>query len=366
MLQQVRKHINLTKPFVRRTRPGAVPGTIQSEPDAAPPEIRVIHYNAEEYSDEILESADQISDYLERPGVTWVDVEGVGHAETIKQVAAVFKLHVLAIEDVVNVHQRAKLESYPDHLFLVIRIPAKNSHQRYEQVSLFIGQGYLLTFQEVPGDCWDPVRTRLKKSRGNIRENGPDYLAYALVDAGLDAYFPILEGIGEQVEQLEEQTLTHPTSHLIRQIHSVRRELLLLRRTLWPHREAVNALLRDYHPLIESGTRVFLRDCYDHTVQLIEVGELYREMCSDLRDFHFSQVSTRTNDVMKILTIIATIFIPLGFIAGVYGMNFDPDVSPWNMPELEWAFGYPFALGLMLATALGFLFYFWKRGWLRD
>ncbi|MCA9069179.1 MAG: magnesium/cobalt transporter CorA, partial [Planctomycetaceae bacterium] len=324
MLQQVRKHINLAKPFVRRTRPGAVPGSIQNLPDATPPEIRVIHYNSEDYSDEILDSPDRIADFLEKPGITWVNVNGVGHAKTIQQVAAVFKLHVLAIEDVVNVHQRAKLESYPDHLFLVIRIPSQNAPSNYEQVSLFIGQGYLLTFQEVPGDCWDPVRTRLRKDRGQIREQGADYLTYALVDAGLDAYFPILENIGQQVEELEEHVLIHPNSHLIRQIHSVRRELLLLRRTLWPHREAVNALLRDYHPLIESGTRVFLRDCYDHTVQLIEVGELYREMCSDLRDFHFSQVSTRTNEVMKILTIIATIFIPLGFIAGVYGMNFDP------------------------------------------
>lgn len=366
MLQQVRKRINLTKPFVHRTRPGAVPGVIQSEPDAAPPEIRVIQYSPDEYEDEALESPQDISTYLEKPGVTWVNVNGVGHAKTIQQIAAVFNLHVLAIEDVVNVHQRAKVESYPDNLFLVIRIPVKNSHLSYEQISLFIGQGYLLTFQEVPGDCWDPVRMRLKKSRGQIRERGPDYLAYALIDAALDSYFPVLEGIGEHVESLEEQVIAHPHSHLIHQIHKVRRQLLHLRRTLWPHREAVNGLLRDYHPLITSDTRVFLRDCYDHTVQLIEVGELYREMCSDLRDFHFSQVSTRTNEVMKILTIIATIFIPLGFIAGVYGMNFNPEVSRWNMPELEWVYGYPFALGLMLLTVFAFLFFFWKRGWLRD
>ena len=366
MLAQVRKHINFARPFVRRTKRGAVPGTIQSEPDAKPPQIHLIHFDAENYLEQTAQSPEEIKEYLERPGVTWVNVDGVGHAKAVKEIAAVFNMHVLAIEDVVNVHQRAKVESYPDHLFLVIRMPSENAHLGYEQVSLFLGQGYLLTFQEVQGDCWDPVRARLKKARGRIREHGPDYLAYALIDAALDAYFPVLEGIGEKLDRLEEQVLSRPTSQLIKDIHQVRRDLLLLRRTLWPHREAVNALLRDDHPLIKPNTRVFLRDCYDHTVQLIEVSEMYREMCSDLRDFHFSQISERTNEVMKILTIIATIFIPLSFIAGLYGMNFDPDASKWNMPELEWAYGYPFALGLMLATVCGFLFFFWKRGWLRD
>ena len=176
----------------------------------------------------------------------------------------------------------------------------------YEQVSLFIGKNFLLTFQEEPGDCWDSVRERLKKGRGKIREQGPDYLAYSLVDAAFDAYFPVLENIGEEVDRLEEYVLSRPDSHLISEIHSVRRDLLLLRRSLWPHREAVNSLIRDDHPLITMETRIYLRDCYDHAIQLIEVSEMYREMCSDLRDFHFSQLSWRMNEVMKVLTIIAT------------------------------------------------------------
>jgi magnesium transporter len=366
MLQQVRKHINLARPFVRRTRPGAVPGVIQSDPDSGAPEIRVIQYGPDVYSDQILPSPGDISDFLGKTPVTWVNITGLGDAKVIQQVAAIFNLHVLAIEDVVNVHQRAKLESYPDHLFLVVRMPTVNSHLHYEQVSLFIGEGYLLTFQEVPGDCWDSVRDRLKKSRGRIRGQGPDYLAYALVDAAFDAYFPLLEGIGERVDRLEERVLVHPDSQLISEIHKVRRDLLLLRRTLWPHREAVNALIRDDHPLIAPETRVYFRDCYDHAIQLIEVSEMYREMCSDLRDFHFSQISMRMNEVMKVLTIIATLFIPLGFIAGVYGMNFDTGISAWNMPELKWAYGYPFALALMGSTVAGFLIYLWRKGWLKD
>ncbi len=366
MLREVRKHINLSRPFMRRTRPGAVPGVIHSDPDSSPPEIRVIQYGPHEYADQTLDSAHDIADLLSKTSVTWVNISGLGHAKTIQQVAEIFHLHVLAIEDVVNVHQRAKLESYADHLFLVVRMPSVNAHLHYEQVSFFIGEGYLLTFQEEPGDCWDSVRERLKKSRGRIREHGPDYLAYALVDAAFDAYFPVLEGVGERVDRLEEDVLKHPDLHLISDIHKVRRDLLLLRRTLWPHREAVNALIRDDHPLITKETRIYFRDCYDHAIQLIEVSEMYREMCSDLRDFHFSQISTRMNEVMKILTIIATLFIPLSFITGLYGMNFDTQVSPWNMPELKWVYGYPFVLGVMTCTVSGFLFFLWRKGWLRD
>ncbi len=366
MLENVRRHLNFARPFIRRTKPGAVPGVIQSDPDAAKPEIRVIQYGPETYSDQVLETPAEISSFLAKPGVTWVNITGLGDAKIIQQIGQIFELHALAIEDVVNVHQRAKVESYEKHLFLVVRIPTENSHRYYEQVSLFLGEDFLLTFQEVPGDCWDPVRDRLKKARGKIRTLGPDYLSYALVDAAFDAYFPVLEKVGEQVDQLEEQVVKHPDSHLITKIHTVRRDLLVLRRTLWPHREAVNSLLRDDHPLITNNTRVFFRDCYDHAIQLIEVSEMYREMCSDLRDFHFSQIGNRTNDVMKVLTMIATLFIPLSFIAGLYGMNFDTDASPWNMPELHWVYGYPFVLGLMVFTVFGFLFFFWKRGWLRS
>ncbi len=366
MLEQVRRHINLARPFIRRTPKGGMPGFIESEPDSSPPEIRVIQYGPDFFSDTTVESPAAIPPLLRQSAVTWVNVDGLGDAETIQKVAEIFQLHVLAIEDVVNIHQRAKVESYQDHLFLVVRMPEIDHQLHYEQVSLFIGKDYLLTFLEDPGDCWDAVRERLKKSRGRIRSLGPDYLAYSLVDAALDAYFPVLEAIGERVDSLEEHVITRADSTLISEIHKVRRDLLLLRRILWPHREAVNALIRDDHPLITHETQVYFRDCYDHTVQLIEVSEMYREMCTDVRDFHYSQISTRMNEVMKILTIISTLFIPLTFIAGIYGMNFDPAYSPWNMPELRWYFGYPFSLGLMVITVVGLMAFLWRKGWLRN
>lgn len=366
MPRKSKRHFNHARPFVRRTPRGAMPGHIQSEPDSPPPEIRVIQYGPDSYSDQRVAAPDAIPPLLGKFPVTWVNVDGLGDADAIQKIAEIFKLHVLAIEDVVNVHQRAKVESYQDHLFLVVRMPSVNEHLYYEQVSMFIGEGYLLTFLEDPGDCWDAVRERLKKSRGKIRSLGPDYLAYSLVDAAIDAYFPVLESFGERVENLEEHVIKRPDSALISEIHKVRRDLLLLKKMLWPHREAVNMLIRDHHPLIADETQIFFRDCYDHTIQLIEVSEMYRDLCNDVRDFHFSQISTKMNEVMKVLTIISTLFIPLSFIAGVYGMNFVPEASPWNMPELHWWYGYPYSLGLMLITFAGLLAYLWKKGWLKD
>jgi magnesium transporter len=232
-----------------------------------------------------------------------------------------------------------------------------------EQVSLFLGRNYVLTFQYLPGDSFDPVRSRLRTARGRIRNSGADFLAYALLDATIDGYFPVLEVYGTRIEEIEDRMSERVGSESIHQTHRLRSDLMLLRRFIWPHREAVHALLRDEHPLISAETRVYLRDCYDHTVQIIDVVETHRDLCADLRELYFTQVSTRTNEIMKVLTIIATIFIPLGFIAGVYGMNFNTAVSRWNMPELNWPFGYPFALGLMAAVAGGLLYLFWRRGW---
>jgi magnesium transporter len=208
------------------------------------------------------------------------------------------------------------------------------------------------------------VRERLRRAGSGLRERGVDYLAYALIDALVDSYFPILESYGEMIEVLEEQVIARPEPARVARIHRLRRELLEIRRALWPQREVLSALLREDTPCIAPGTRVFLRDCADHTAQLLDMVEIHREVTSGLLDLHLSSLSTRMNEIMQVLTIIATIFIPLGFIAGVWGMNFDPGASPFNMPELEWRFGYPFALGLMLAVALGMLAYFWRKGWL--
>jgi magnesium transporter len=265
---------------------------------------------------------------------------------------------------VVNVHQRPKVEEYEDHLFIVSRMVSVNDPPHTEQIAMFLGAGYLLTFQEATGDCFDGVRDRIRRHRGLIRESGADYLAYTLLDAVIDGYFPVLEEYGEDLEILEDTVLAAPLREHVGQIHEMKRNFLTLRRAIWPQREMISALSRNASKQVSDQTRVYLRDCYDHTIQLIDILETYREVASGLVDVYLSSVSARMNEIMKVLTIIATIFIPLGFIASVYGMNFKPEVSPWNMPELSWTFGYPMALGLMTAVAVGLLYFFRRRGWL--
>jgi magnesium transporter len=226
-----------------------------------------------------------------------------------------------------------------------------------------LGKNFVLTFQQQSGDCFDPVRDRIRTRRGRIRNAGADYLVYALIDAVIDSYFPIVETFADHLEELEDQVATRQSPNVIDRIHEVRNDLLLLRRSVRPHRDALNELVRDEHPLICNETRVFLRDCYDHTIQLIDLLEVYREMCADLRDYYLSIVSNRMNEVMKVLTIIATIFIPLGFIAGLYGMNFNTSL-PGNMPELNVPYGYVGAIAMMSLVALGMLAFFWRSGWI--
>lgn len=349
--------------FHRRTKPGASPGTFKVHPDAPGPKIRVLAYSPDEIVEERIERIDQISGFLKKYPVTWINVDGLGDAATLKALGKLFDLHPLALEDVVHVHQRAKVEPFEKHLFLVARMVRPTEQRDTEQLSLFLGSNYVLTFQEQEGDCLDPVRERIRKSSGRVRKVGADYLAYALLDAVVDSYFPIVERFADDLETLDDEIEVRHGPPVISQIRDVRNDLLLLRRTIRPHRDAINQLVRDEHPLVRDETRVFLRDCYDHTVQLIELLEVYREMCSDLRDYYQSIMGNRMNEIMKVLTIIATIFIPLGFVAGVYGMNFDPEL-PGNMPELKCPYGYVFALCLMLLSAGGMLLYFWRKGWI--
>ncbi len=350
--------------FRRRSKPGARPGTIVTDPNALQPTIQVFSFDANHLEEHRVDSVDELAPFLADDCMTWVDIDGLGDAKTIKKVGTLFNLHRLVLEDIVNVHQRAKMEEYEDHLFIVARMVTLDEHLETEQISLILGDKFVITFQEHPGDCLDQVRRRLRSGLGIIRQMGPDYLMYALLDAIIDGYFPVLETYGDQLNELEDQLLSRPTSSVIARIHRMRSEFFILRKSIWPHREMVNALLRESTPRIQQETRIYLRDCYDHVVQLIDLTETSREIASDLRDFNLSQISMRQNDIMKVLTVTATIFIPLNFVAALYGMNFDSSVSPWNMPELEWFYGYPFALLLMLATAVGLLMFFWYRGWL--
>ncbi|MGD9648890.1 MAG: magnesium/cobalt transporter CorA [Pirellulales bacterium] len=352
--------------FNRRTPPGAAPGTLDPDPQATPTTIQVIAFGPDDFVEKQLDNVEQVHDYVNRYPVVWLNVDGLADAKVVAAAGKIFGLHSLALEDVLHVHQRSKVEPYGDHLFIVARMLHGPAGTETEQLSLFLGANFVITFQELPGDCLDPVRQRLRKASGRIRSLGPDYLAYAILDAVIDAFFPLLESYGEQLDALEERVVVNPDNRLIAQIHQIKRELVLLRRAIWPQREAINTLIRDPIALVKDDTRLYLRDCYDHTVQIIDLVEVYRDIASGLTDLYMSGVSNRMNEVMKVLTIIATIFIPLSFVAGVYGMNFDPAVSPLNMPELEWYFGYPFALVVMAGMTAAMLLFFWRKGWLRS
>lgn len=343
---------------------GASPGTLVIDPHAHPSIVTVIAYGPDSYVEKRLEKLEEISDYLSRWPVVWVNIDGLGTEQTLIRLGEMFGIHVLALEDIVNIHQRAKTELYPTNLFIVARMMSLKERVQSEQVSFVLGPNYLLTFQERPGDCFEAVRQRIRRGGVRIRSSGPDYLCYALMDAIVDAYYPILEEFGERLDRLQHTIIMRPRRSAFLAVHALRRDLRLLRRAIWPMRDVFNLLCRDSIPYVREETRVFFRDCYDQTVQVVDLIETHREMGSDLTDLYLSSLSNRMNEIIKVLTIIATIFMPLTFIAGVYGMNFNPDRSPWNMPELNWYLGYPFSLALMALSALGMILYFWRKGWI--
>jgi len=358
-----KKNHKLKKSLKRRSKPGDAPGLILVDPAASPTIIRVIALG-----NDFLEK--EIQDIHELNSITasyqrvWIDVVGLGSETTLRTLANMFHLHPLVIEDVVNVYQRAKVEEFDDGLFVVARMVEGQDPTVTEQLSWYLKGNVLISFQERPGDCWDPLRQRLRQRRGKVAINDLDYLLYSMLDAIVDSYFPVLEQLVEQVDQLEADITEQVSTEQMSRIHELRGQLLSLRRSIRPHREMINELVRDSIPQIHPETRVHLRDCYDHVIQVVDTVDTYREVTSDLRDFYLSSVSNSMNEVMKLLTIISTIFIPLSFVAGVYGMNFDPEVSPWNMPELKWRYGYVFALAIMSIMAGGLLIYFRRRRWI--
>jgi magnesium transporter len=328
------------------------------------PAIDIIAYGP----DDILEMSNvdigEVRRIRSKYQVTWVNVAGRGDVDLIREIGKVFGLHKLAMEDVMNLHHRPKVEEYDDHVFLVSQMCSSETDVTTEQVALFLGADYVLSFQERPGDCFDPLRNRIRVAKGRIRNATADYLFYALLDAIIDDYFPVLERYGETLEEIEDAVVSEPGNRHITALHDMKRELLAVRRAIWPHREMINTIVRDENPLVSDETRIYLRDVYDHTIHLIDIVETYREIASGLVDVYISSVSAKLNEIMKVLTIIATIFMPLSFVASIYGMNFDRSASAWNMPELGWRFGYVFALAIMAFTAGGFLYYFRLRGWL--
>jgi len=350
-----------------RAAPGTSPGTLIAHAHARAPTVRLMAYGPEGFEESVLAGVAELAQVkaaMARLPVVWVDVDGLADLALVQALGEAFRLHALALEDAVNTHQRPKLELYADHLFIVTRMIHPARAPATEQLAMFLGADYLLTFQDQPGDCMEPVRERIRQGRGRLRGSGVDYLAYALLDAAVDGYFPVLETYGERLETLEATIGAEGGPAQIRAIHALKRDLLTLRRAIWPQRELLHQLARDSGAWVSDATRIFLRDCYDHVIQLTDVVETYREIASGLVDLHLSALNVRMNEIIKVLTVIATIFMPLGFIASLYGMNFDPAASPWNMPELGWRFGYPFALLLMAAVAGGLMVYFRRQGWI--
>ncbi|MCX5963143.1 MAG: magnesium/cobalt transporter CorA [Cyanobacteria bacterium] len=362
-----------TKPEYFHESIGSIPGTLNIRPESAPPEIDILDYVSDSCEDRTGVTPLEIKVYLEHSSITWIDLKGLGHEETLRQVGEVFQLHPLLLEDIVNVPQRPKVQDSAKQLLIIARMVVltgtldENSlHSAFitEQVSFVVGSNYVLTVQEEPDyDCFEIVRSRLRDGRGTIRKKGADYLMYALLDSIVDGFFPVLEAYGEALELLEDEVVANPTVHTLEKIHQMKRDLITLRRAIWPQRDAINSLIRDENPLIGDEVRLHLRDCYDHSVQVMDMVETYREVASSLMDVYLSSVSNRMNEIMKFLTVISSIFIPLTFIAGVYGMNFNTEKSRFNMPELNEPYGYVICLGLMAIVAVGMVTFFWRKGW---
>jgi magnesium transporter len=347
-----------------RPSPGAPPGSLAPAPYARPTQLHLLAYDADQLIEHESEDVAEIEARARGAANVWIAVEGLRDVDKVRALGQRYCLHPLTLEDIVQVVQRPKVDLYEGYLFVVLRLPRLEEGLLTEQFAIVLGHDFVITFGERSSEGLDAVRRRLTGVNSRMRGRGVDYLAYALIDALIDAYFPIVEHYGERIDQLEEDVVEHASDGLVSQIHGLRRAVMELRRALWPLREVLNTLTREGTPYIEPETRVFLRDCGDHVSQLLDMIEIDREVTSTLLDLHLSSLSTRMNEIMKVLTIIATIFIPLGFVASLYGMNFDPSVSPWNMPELHWRYGYPYALLVMTAMALGMLAYFWAKGWI--
>ncbi|WPZ34464.1 magnesium/cobalt transporter CorA [Thalassobaculum sp. OXR-137] len=349
----------------RRTRPGSAPGTLVADPEARGSAVSAFGYGDGQFFERHDLSVEDVEALKGTVPTLWIDVTGLADIGLIERLGALFGLHGLALEDVINVHQRPKLEEYDDQLFIVTRMAPETRGVETRQMAMLLGEGFVLSFRDDRADCLELVRERLRRENGRMRQYGAGYLAYALMDAVIDGYFPAVEILGEDLEHLEEAVTLHPQQGQIHEVYRIRRDLLDLRRSIWPHRDLVNALIRDDTPLIDGHTRIFLRDCYDHVAQLMDIVETEREIASNLSDVYHSSMNARLNDIMKMLTLIATIFMPLSFIASLYGMNFDRSVSEWNMPELGWRYGYPYALGLMAVCGLGMLVFFLRKHWIK-
>lgn len=360
-----------TKKLHRKT-PGEVPGkAVHTGEQRLEHVVMTVHDFDEDHYDVIpIKIIDKSEPFLKDKSKTWIQVMGLHDIDKLKSVWDYFDLHPLVQEDIVSVSQRPKVELYDNAVFVVMRLIKPKAGQNdqvsihTEQISIVLGENYVLSFQESDEPIFDPILKRLEQKSTRLRRFGPDYLAYALMDTVVDYYFQALDLLGESIEKVEERIIDEPGDEHLQVIHSLRRDMIYLRKSVWSLRDGVNSLIRDDSPLMSDDVKLFMRDVYDHIVQVIDSIETNREMVIGLFDMYMSGLSNKMNEVMKVLTIIATIFIPLTFIAGIYGMNFDSDVSPYNLPELGWYYGYPASLLLMAIITAGLIYFFKRKGWL--
>ncbi len=323
--------------------------------------ISVMDYDETQILEKEIRSVEEALPLKDKPTVTWINIAGIHQVEVIEKIGKNFDLHPLIVEDIVNTDQRIKMEDFGNYIFVVLKMflyDEKKNEIKADQVSLILGSNFLISFQEEESDIFNSIRERIKNGKGRIRKLGTDYLAYSLLDAIVDHYFLILEKLGERIEELEDELVTRPEPKILEEVHRLRREMIFLRKSVWPLREIIACLERGETPLIQESTNIYFRDIYDHTIQVMDAVETYRDMLAGMLETYLSSISNRLNEVMKVLTIIATIFIPLTFIAGVYGMNFK------FMPELGWRWGYFIFWAIIVSVAVFMIFYFKRRKWI--
>lgn len=346
--------------LIKKRRKGKDTHSIEKE-EKVKVKVTIIDYNEAQSQEKEAVTIEECLAFRDTATVTWINVDGLSQIEILEKLGNCFGLHPLVLEDISNTDQRPKIEDYESYIYIVLKMlnyNEKNNELDTEQISLILGNNFVISFQERQGDIFNPIRERIRNAKGRIRKMGPDYLVYALIDAVVDNYFLIMEKFGERTESLEEELVTNPSPLTLQTIHNLKREMIFLRKSVWPLREVVNILERGELVFVKKNTRIFLRDVYDHTIQVIDTIETLRDMISSMLDIYLSSISNRMNEVMKVLTIIATIFIPLTFIAGIYGMNFK------YMPELQWQWAYFGVLIIMAAIGVLMLIHFKRKKWL--
>jgi magnesium transporter len=323
--------------------------------------ITVFDYDEAHLQEKEIKTVGECRQFKDSPTVAWIHIEGIHDTQILEELGTVFGLHPLTLEDILNTDQRPKMEDFCEYIYIVLKTfynhADENNETTSEQISIILGPTFVISFQEKETDIFKPIRERIRAGKGRLRKSGADYLAYSLIDTIVDNYFTILEHLGEKIEIIEESLVKNPSTQTLQAIQHLKREMIFLRKSVWPLRETISSLERTECQLIQESTGLFLKDIYDHTIQVIDTIETFRDMLSGILDIYLSSISNRMNEIMKVLTIIATIFMPLTFLAGVYGMNFK------YMPELEWHWGYFFILGIMITIAVSMLVYFRKKRW---